>query len=120
MSCGVERRCILQVCAEMQACSKSVTELFEQGQDFDRDLLGITVLHSLLQVAHRLKGNGLSETLEDMRSMLSSTSAAPEHTHPGFRCIYWCNRPGSLQQQTFLPLAFNPPEALGVLQAWEE
>ena len=48
-----------------------MAQLFEQGKDFDQDLLGITVLHSLLQLAQRLEDASLSETLEDMRSMLS-------------------------------------------------
>ncbi len=47
-----------------------MVQLFEQGKDFDQDLLGITVLHSLLQLAQRLKDHSLSENIEDMRGML--------------------------------------------------
>ena len=106
VSCESKHRYMLQVSEELQACSKSVAQLFEKGQDFDQDRLGITVLHSLLQVAHRLKDDSLSETLEDMGSMLPPTSIAPEHTLLGLECTDSCSGPGSLQQQTVMPLAF--------------
>ncbi len=60
---------MLQVSELLQASCQSVVQLFEQGKDFEQDLLGITVLHSLLQLAQRLKDDSLSENIEDMRGM---------------------------------------------------
>ena len=107
MSCESKRSCMSQVSEELQACSMSVAQLFEKGQDFDRDLLGVTVLHSLLQMAHRLKDDSPSQTLEDMGSMLPPTSMAPEHTLLGLECSNPSSGPGSLQAQTLMPLAFR-------------
>ena len=66
----------MQVSDQYQVCCKHVAQLFEQGRDFDHDLLGITVLHSLLQLAQRLNEDSLSAALEDMRGMLHSTYIA--------------------------------------------
>ena len=68
---GSSAASFMQVSEQLQACCKSMAQLFEQGKDFDQDLLGIAVLYSLLQLAQRLEDDTFSETLEDMRSTLS-------------------------------------------------
>lgn len=46
-----------------------MSQLFQQGKDFVHDFLGIRVLNSLLQLAERLKDNGMLEGVKDMRGM---------------------------------------------------
>ena len=69
---------MLQVSELLQASCQSVVQLFEQGKDFNQDLLGITVLNSLLQLAHRVKDDSLAENTEDMRS--APPPIAPRHS----------------------------------------
>ena len=58
-----------QVPQQLQACCQQVCQLFQQGKDFEHEFLGIRVLSSLLQLAERLKDNGLLEGVKDMRGM---------------------------------------------------
>ena len=51
-----------------------MSQLFQQGKDFEQDFLGIRVLNSLLQLAERLKDDGLSEGIKDIRGMSLSSS----------------------------------------------
>ena len=51
-----------------------MSQLFQQGKDFEQDFLGIRVLNSLLQLAERLKDDGLSEGVKAIRGMPLSSS----------------------------------------------
>ena len=55
-----------------------MSQLFQQGKDFEQDFLGIRVLNSLLQLAERLKDDDLSEVVKDIRGMPFSSS------HPSY------------------------------------